>query len=273
MSPPELQRGYAGCRFGQLHYLAGGSGGVPLVLLHPTPSSSAEFIPLARELAPERHVIAFDTPGFGMSDPPPAPLSLAAYADAFSDALDELGWREVDVFGYHTGAYLAAELALARPELARRVILAGIAFRPAAERAARLADFAPAALLDEAGDGIFKFMRDIWAFSVTGRDRTVNLERAIALFTERTRALHRAAWPYEGVWRYDAEARFAALTQPVLVLQPHDPLFSQWRVPVARIADATVLEFPDLTRDVLDIGAAAFARAIRNWPAEAGFAS
>jgi len=197
--------------------MEGGSGGVPLVMLHPTPSSSAEFIPLARELLGERRVIAFDTPGFGLSDPPPAPLSMAEYADSFADALN----AQVDVLGYHTGAYLAAELAIARPDLVRRVILSGIPFRPAAEREARLA-------------------------VLPG-------------------TLDRASWPYPGVWRYDAEARFALLTQPVLVLQPHDPLFSQWRVPVARLAHATVLEFPHLVRDVFDIGAAELARAIKGW--------
>jgi len=263
----ELRRGYARCRFGQLHFITGGTGGVPLELLHPTPSSSAEFIPLARELAPERRVIAFDTPGFGMSDPPPAPLSLSDYAGAFADALDDLALDEgkADVLGYHTGAHLAAELAMARPDLVGRVILAGIPFRPAAERAAKLASVAPAALPDETGERIFSFLRELWAFSVARRDPRLSLERAVTLFGERIRALHRANWPYEGVWRYDAEARFAALTQPVLVLQPHDPLFSQWRVPVARVADATVLAFPHLARDVFDVGAAELARAIKGW--------
>jgi pimeloyl-ACP methyl ester carboxylesterase len=262
MTPVEPRRGYTRCRFGQLHHRTAGAGGIPLVLLHQTPSSSADFIPLMHELASDRRVIAFDTPGFGMSDPPPAPLSLPDYAAAFADALDDLALAQVDVLGYHTGAYLAVELALARPDRVRRLILSGIPFRPAAERAARLTAAAPP---DTSEDGIFSFLRNLWTFSVAARDPSVSLDRAITLFTERTRAMHRAAWPYEGVWRFDAESRFAALTQPVLVLQPHDPLFSAWRTPVALIADATVLEFPYLTRDVFDAGAVELARAIREW--------
>jgi len=222
MTPPDPRPGDATCRYGRLHYLSGGAGGIPLVLLHQTPFSSAAFLPLARKLVAERRVIAFDTPGFGQSDPPPAPLSMDAYAAAFADALDEMGERQVDVLGYHTGAYLAAELAIARPDLVRRVSLSGIPFRPLAERQAKLAQTPPA---------------------------------------------YPDTWPYQGVWRYDAESRFAALTQPVLILQPFEPAFPHWRVPIARIPHATVLEFPHLTNNVFEIGASELTQAIRSWKA------
>jgi pimeloyl-ACP methyl ester carboxylesterase len=262
-----MQRAYINCRYGQLHFRAAGQGARPLVLLHQTPSSSAEFLSFAQQLATDRRVIAFDTPGNGMSDSPAVPLSMGEYAAAFADGLEALATgQKYDVLGCHTGAYLAAELAIARPDLIDRLILCGIAFRPAAERAERLAT-APLPPLDEAA--MRKFLIEQWDYIVAERNQAMPLERALAIVADRIRPWERAAWPYQGVWRYDAEARFALITQPVLVLQPHEPLFPLWRNPVARLADARVIEFPHLHRDVFDVGGAELARAIREWVAPA----
>jgi pimeloyl-ACP methyl ester carboxylesterase len=257
---------YVNCRYGQLHLRAAGPGTKPIVLLHQTPSSSAEYLAFAQQLATDRRVIAFDTPGNGMSDSPPAPLSMEDYAAAFADGLEALaGGQQYDVLGCHTGAYLAAELAIARPDLIGRLIVCGLAFRPAVERAERLA--APLPALDEAA--MREFVIAQWHYIVAERDPAMPLDRALAIFADRIRPWERAAWPYQGVWRYDAEARFALITQPVLVLQPHEPLFPHWRDPVARLADARVIEFPGLHRDIFDVGGAALARAIREWDAQA----
>jgi pimeloyl-ACP methyl ester carboxylesterase len=258
-----MQRTYVNCRYGQLHLRAAGPAIRPLVLLHQTPSSSAEFLAFAELLATDRRVIAFDTPGHGMSDSPPAPLSMADYAAAFADGLEALGSAQTyDVLGCHTGAYLAAELAIARPDLIGRLILCGLAFRPAAERAERLAAV-PLPVLEEAA--MREFLLAQWQYVVAERDQAMPLERALAIFADRIRPWERAAWPYQGVWRYDAEARFGLITQPVLVLQPHEPLFPHWRDPVARLVDVRIIEFPHLHRDVFDAGATELARAIREW--------
>ena len=67
-------------------------------------------------MAADRRVIAFDTPGYGMSDAPPAPPGMAGYAAAFADALDAMGVAgPVDLYGFHTGTLLSIELAIARP--------------------------------------------------------------------------------------------------------------------------------------------------------------
>jgi pimeloyl-ACP methyl ester carboxylesterase len=260
-----MQRGYVNCRYGQLHYRTGGVGEKTLVLLHQTPSSGAEFLAFAEEMAKDRRVIAFDTPGNGMSDSPAEPLSMADYAAAFADGLDALGGgQKYDLLGCHTGAYLAAELAIARPDLVTKLILCGIAFRPAAERAERLSAN-PLPALDEAA--MKDFVTAQWQYIVAERHPAMPLGRALDIFADRIRPWERASWPYQGVWRYDAEARFALVTQPTLVLQPHEPLFPHWRDPVYCLVDAKVIEFPDLHKDVFDVGSEKLARAIREWDA------
>jgi pimeloyl-ACP methyl ester carboxylesterase len=267
-----LERAYTRCRFGQLHYLGGGAEGAeagpPLVLLHQNPSSCMEYVGFAQEMAKDRRVIAFDTPGYGMSDPPPGPPGLDGYAAAFADGLDALDWskgRKVDVFGFHTGTYLATELALSRPDLVGRLILAGIPFRPAHERATRLEAARTPLTVTEDGAAVFDYLRHMWDFTVGGRSPATAVERAAEMFVDRLRAMQRSSWPYIGVWSYPAETKLPRLTQPVLVAQPHEMLLEHSRAAAALIPHVTWVELPDLDRDVFEHGVADFARAIRAW--------
>ena len=54
----------------QVHYRRAGSGS-PIILLHQSPKSSEEYIPLINELSDQYTVFAPDTPGNGLSDPLP----------------------------------------------------------------------------------------------------------------------------------------------------------------------------------------------------------
>ncbi len=269
-----LQRAYTRCRFGQLHYRIaapeGDLAGPPLVLLHQNPSSGLEYASFAREMAKDRQVVAFDTPGNGMSDRPPEPQTMADYASAFAEGLDALGLGQadkVDVFGFHTGTYLAVELALARPDLVGRVILAGVPMRPEHERAARLQEALNPPPLTPDGESLFTAMRQLWEMTVAGRDPSTPLDRAIAVFADRIRPMQRMHWPYVGVWSYDAQERLPRITQPVLILQPHEPLLEHTRAAAALIPDVRMIEFPHLARDVFEAGVKDFAAAIRQWPA------
>ena len=57
---------------------------------------------------------------------PEAAPSVHDYAQAYGDLLDTLRLRQVDVLGYQSGSLAAVELAVARPEQVRRVVLVGV---------------------------------------------------------------------------------------------------------------------------------------------------
>jgi pimeloyl-ACP methyl ester carboxylesterase len=103
-----------------------------LVCLHPIDASSRAFSRLLPQLADVRSVYAPDLPGHGESDPSPS-RSLAEAAAAVSDLANDLRLRQIDVLGLQYGAGVALELAAARPELVRRLVLVGAS---AAERIA-----------------------------------------------------------------------------------------------------------------------------------------
>jgi hypothetical protein len=92
----------------------------------------------------------------------------------------------------------------------------------------------------------------MWKRLVTQRDPRVPLERAVEMYSERDRTLHRGWWAYEGVWSYDY-AGFPHITQPTLVLAPHDGLVEASRAAAALIPGARFLELPELERDIFDV--------------------
>lgn len=126
-----LRRMYLDCRLGQLHLTTAipPSGGfderTALLFLHGDGGSGADFGRCAALLGSDRSVYAPDLPGSGASDGPAGRVTVANLSAAISDLLDQLRLREVDIFGCGRGALVARELAAARPEEIRRLIIAG----------------------------------------------------------------------------------------------------------------------------------------------------
>ena len=120
-----IRRGYAEGRFGQIHYRVAGSHGVrsPLLMLHPSPLSGYVFENLMSEMGRDRYVIAPDTPGFGMSDPPAQPPEIADYAATMLEFVAGLGLGIVDVLGYHTGSLTSVEMAQQAPNVVRKIVM------------------------------------------------------------------------------------------------------------------------------------------------------
>lgn len=271
---PYAQRGYVPGRYGQVHYRlscpARESDAPPLLLLHQNPSSSLEYRHLIAAMAMDRAVLALDTPGYGMSDAPPAPVDMAGYAACFVEAIDALAPTlpgPFDLYGYHTGTLLALELSLAAPQSVRRLILSGIPMRPVAERAERFAAAQAVALLDEDGSVAIDLAQKLWDYVVAQRRPGMSLDDAAALWIDKLKPLDRAAWAYLGVWSYDYEARLPLVAHPVLLLQP-DEAIAQASVAAARlIPGAQVERLASFDRDIFHLpdSVAALSTAMRHY--------
>ncbi|MCB2106790.1 MAG: alpha/beta fold hydrolase [Rhodobacteraceae bacterium] len=107
----------------QLHYRRAGRG-APLIILHPSPNSSASMIPAITAFAPHFTCIALDTPGYGLSDAiVDDPTMLWGYADAVITALDALGIQQAFVYGAATGAQIGIQLARKYPDRVATLLL------------------------------------------------------------------------------------------------------------------------------------------------------
>jgi len=130
------RRAYFDFRDGQLHVRTAfpTTGGfdeqVTLFCLHGAQGSSRVFARLLPVIADVRSVYAPDLPGCGESDPSPG-ATLADSAAAVADLAADLRLRQIDLLGIETGAAVALELAAAKPDLVRRLVLIGV---PAPDR-------------------------------------------------------------------------------------------------------------------------------------------
>ncbi|MFD4873883.1 alpha/beta fold hydrolase [Streptomyces sp. NPDC058420] len=103
----------------------GATTGTPLVLLHHFTGVLDDWDPAVVDgLGAERRVILVDLRGVGASGgtTPDSVEAMAADAVAFIEAL---GLGTVDLLGFSLGGMVAQQLAQRRPELVRRIILAG----------------------------------------------------------------------------------------------------------------------------------------------------
>jgi pimeloyl-ACP methyl ester carboxylesterase len=109
-----------------------GEGSVPLVLLQHFRGNLDNWDPLLIDaLATSRHVVTFDNVGVGgtTGTTPTTVEEMARGATAFVSAM---GYDRVDVLGFSIGSFVAQEIALARPEIVRKLVLASAAPRGAA---------------------------------------------------------------------------------------------------------------------------------------------
>ena len=101
---------------------AGKESDPPVLLLHGTPNSARGFRGVISLLGRDAYVIAADLPGFGESDPLPAP-SFDAFADAVTELLDHLAIGPRFLYVHDYGAPAALKIAMDAPDLVLGLII------------------------------------------------------------------------------------------------------------------------------------------------------
>ena len=238
-----VHRGYLTTQHGQLLVRRLPGNGRPLVMLHASPTSSALLEPLMRALGERRPLIALDTAGNGDSDPPrgDGPFEIADFAAIAGEALATLVPGEFDLYGTHTGALIAVEVALRNPGV-RRLILEGVTLfddgdRPdLLPRQELLANYLPR--FEPRWDGThlaaaWHFRRAFttyWPWYRRSRDgiRWVPMVELPAFhrgFVEVAKRLDTYHLPYRAALGYPTADRLPRLRVPTLIAaHPDDPL-------------------------------------------------
>ncbi|PNH85173.1 alpha/beta fold hydrolase [Arthrobacter sp. AFG20] len=103
----------------------GPRGGVPVVFFVHLAATLDNWDPrIIDAIAKEHHVITFDNRGVGASTGT-VPDSVEEMADDAYAFIKALGFDKIDVFAFSLGGMIAQALLLKRPELVRKLILAG----------------------------------------------------------------------------------------------------------------------------------------------------
>lgn len=261
-----MKRGYVDGRYGQVHYWEhGAASALPdLFCLHATAYSGQTLLPLLERLGRDRRVIALDTPGYGGSDAPPAPVPFEDYGAAIGDAMRALGasaMAPADLFGYHTGALLSTEVAAADSTLVARLVLIGVPFFSADENAAWRAKLVHHSTLTES----FDQFRARWDYFVTHRTPGLSLERAFACFVDELRSYPRDWWAHGALMDYRADLRLPLVSTPALVINPRGSLEQQSRHAAHALPNCGLVELPEVGGAPFDLAPDALADAMRSF--------
>ncbi len=217
---------------------AAGGSPWPLFMMHACPASGASLGALMGRLGEGRACWLPDTPGLGDSAPLTMPEpGIEDYAEAMIRILDALGLGKVDLYGTHTGAHLAIEMAIAAPERVNRVVLDGVLIlEDEAQRAEFLENYAPPVPPDPHGAHLlwaWHFVRDQslhfpW-YRRTAETRLdvpvmpVEVNDRIAL--DVVKALGSFRHAYRAVFRQEVRDRLPKVKRPTLVIEDEaDPL-------------------------------------------------
>ncbi len=209
---PSARRGYVGGAEGQLHYRLWGDASVQecWVLLHHSASDSRALVALGDQLARDNTVVAFDTPGFGMSDALDV-FSVESAASAIREGLLNLGMTRWSVFGHHTGASIALSLAATDGGRLCYVVLSGLLLPGPGDRQRMAAPLAPLTV-DIEGSHLASAWKRVRRYTPRASPATLTRE-AVALLSA-----HEPHVVYDAVLEYDARADLARVSSPVLVV-------------------------------------------------------
>jgi pimeloyl-ACP methyl ester carboxylesterase len=101
--------------------------GPPVVFIHGLSGSWQNWLEQLPVFARDHRVIAFDLPGFGASEMPTEPITIAGYGRCVDALLDELGVGSAAVVGNSMGGFIGAELAIQFPARVERLVLVSAA--------------------------------------------------------------------------------------------------------------------------------------------------
>ncbi|WP_336967424.1 alpha/beta hydrolase [Sphingobium aromaticiconvertens] len=259
-----IDRDFVSIAEGPVHMRRLRGPGRPLLFFHPSPNSSRGLVPVMEALRAagcDADMIAIDTLGNGDSPPPgPEVPDIAYFADAMRRVMDALGLDRADLYGSHTGARIACELAATCPDRVDRVIFQGISDFDPATRAKRLEAYAPAMEADDYG------RQFVWAFNFV-RDQSLHTpyflrdpeHRLMNRAVPDAANLHAAALdvlknltcyhkPYRAAFAYPTAERIRLVMAPTLFIRlPGLPPHIAAAAPElgAMMADARVVDTAD----------------------------
>lgn len=230
--------------FGQIHIRTAGSPGEkpPIICLHQSPKSSREFIKLMGAADGSRHLIAIDNPGHGESDVPQLPPIITDYARCAWQVLDQMGVREVDILGHHTGAKVATEMAYQQAERAQKILMISALVLTPEEQADFASQFQPIPL-DEAGTRF----STMWEKSIEFRGPGVSLIDLAASYAENLRSGEAYEWGHQAAFAYNQffPERVASLPHNITVLNPGDMLYEHTPRVMPLLQNGTLIDKPD----------------------------
>lgn len=224
----------------RIHYQVQGEGPW-MVLIHANPFDHRLWMAQAARLSAFYRVVSLDLRGYGRSDKPETPFSLADMAGDVLGVCDDLGIDHAVVAGVSVGSGIALWLGQNHPERVRALVLVGGSSAGGGNIGKRIAGYTgadPAAYRRA-------HMAELFA---PGYAETPEGQWVIAMFAETSPALSGACIGriFEARRDCDMTGGLEAMTMPVLVMNgAHDVSLAAGRATAAGIPGARHVVIPD----------------------------
>ncbi len=154
-----ISRHYLTINGRRVHYRRAGKG-PPVLLIHQSPRSSAEYEAQMLKWGAHFTCIAPDTPGFGQSMPlAKAEPDINDFADAVAEFVTAMGLDKVPAYGFHSGAFILITALRRHPALFSAIAAGGYGQWTDEERAAFGENYLPPFLPTSYGEHL------IWAWN------------------------------------------------------------------------------------------------------------
>lgn len=174
-------------------------------------------------------MFAMDTPGFGQSFFPLKAPTTTYYARVLLEALSNLGVESFHVFGHHTGAAIAVEMAATNPDRVKSLMMDGPVWLSAAERRQWLDTAIDPMVIQEDGSHLMK----IWD-RVVGLDPDHPKELCHREALDTLRAGERWHEAYIAVFEQDSYALYEKVKCPMLLLCGENDVLMPYFDPVCK---------------------------------------
>lgn len=269
-----ITRSFATLDHGQVHLRhAGPTDGPPLAMIHQSPGSSKQLEGLMCALAARgRRCVAPDTPGNGDSVPlPMAKPTIPDLAEAAFAAIS--GFSDVfDLYGSHTGASIAMEIAIAYPDRVRSLTIEGMGLYSGGLQTEVLDRYAREIRPDAEATHLMKvwhFCRDqhlFWPYynrTAEGRlpDGLPDDDTLHDFVLEVLKAMRSYHLSYRAAFRWPKAERLPLITVPTLVMSSSSDMLHEYSQAVADLVPSATCKtlpawsdpaFHNATAEVLD---------------------
>jgi pimeloyl-ACP methyl ester carboxylesterase len=208
------------------------------------------------------HVVAMDTPGFGLSDRPAEPVDIAGYAAAVPAVLDAMGWDRAHIVGHHTGASIACAFGALAPERINKIVLNGVALLSDEERA-YFATFRFEPLAINASGAHLQAAWDQRLRASPGWSDLQAMHRHVVEMLANPDNYH---WGFVAAFAHDLKTDLQAILSPTLILtNSGDDLFEASKRAHAVRPDFAFAALDGGTHDIVDEQPRAWTRNVIGW--------
>ena len=216
-----IKKKYSETSGGQCHYRYMEGDGIPVVFFHQTPSSSLMYEPIMHELK-GMNMFAIDTPGFGQSFDPSHNPSIGEYCSWLTEVMNDIGLKEYHLFGHHTGASMALQIAYDQPQSTKSLTMVG-AFLATREEKQEMkknisSEWSPK------DDG--SHLQQVWHLTgeILGAKTDLDLQHRETI--DALRAHHSAKQIHEAIWQHSDIELYEQITCASLIMcAPDDVMF------------------------------------------------